>query len=660
MAGRTRASLRSWLPRAVLEAMFPPDPGMLRLRAAFAATLAAVLTFFLVVLLGEVVAVPIADRILGFAIGLFIAANLRDPTLRQRLGTIALTWGAGGVATALASVLLPFPLAAAAIVPPLMFVVIAGAARGPRYALIGIVSLIAYFIGLVTRQPPDTLPLRLLVLLLAAGDAALVRLVLLPDRPLAELARLRRAIHGGVVRVLGDIAAAVAAGQWTASTRAALRVDLDRFAEVVMLAQARVAALATQLPGRGGLWLHLLQVELATERAARVALEDLGAAADRPALGAMLAALQRDDALPPAAPAAPLATALTLLDQVIGAARAASTGAAPDAAAAPPPPAPVPALRPALQTAIATAAAIVGGELVSPNRWYWAAFAAFIMFQGTRSRTESIAKGAQFMAGTLAGVLAGMLLATALSGQQIATMTAIVVAVFLAFQANLAAYGTMVFWITVILGLVFGMLGYFTPDLLLLRLKETAVGALCGALVAGLVLVRREHDATARATAAFLGALAALVAGAGQALLGAPPAGDLAACILAAEQRFRELNAIARAEQLSLAGSRNEPLRRQMLLLEGCEQWARELGQFALRGVRIDDPAPSRAVRAAMGRIAATVPELVARRADPSAAAAVGSEPVGAWTQALEGSAADRAVRLLLRIDAALVNLASR
>ena len=40
-------------------------------------------------------------------------------------------------------------------------------------------------------------------------------------------------------------------------------------------------------------------------------------------------------------------------------------------------------------------------------------------------------------------------------------MAAIVAAVFLAFQANVAAYGTMVFWITVILGLMFGMLGFF-------------------------------------------------------------------------------------------------------------------------------------------------------------------------------------------------------
>src|SRR4029077_18507128 len=157
------------------------------------------------------------------------------------------------------------------------------------------------------------------------------------------------------------------------------------------------------------------------------------------------------------------------------------------APAAAPPPASVPQnLRSALQTAIATALAIAAGNLVSPNRWYWAAFAAFVMFQGTRSRGESLAKGAQLIIGTLGGVVFGMLLATLLSGHDLLTMTAIVAAVFLAFQANVAAYGAMVFWLTVIIGLLFGMLGFFAPELLLLRLEETAVGFVCGVLVASL------------------------------------------------------------------------------------------------------------------------------------------------------------------------------
>ena len=204
----------------------------------------------------------------------------------------------------------------------------------------------------------------------------------------------------------------------------------------------------------------------------------------------------------------------------------------PASAAAPPPPSGGPGLRSAVQTAIATALSIAAGDLVSPNRWYWAAFAAFVMFQGTRSRGESIIKGTQFVIGTLAGVVFGVLLGTLLFGHEILTMAAIVVAVFLAFQANVAAYGAMVFWITVILGLLFGMLGFFPPELLLLRLKESAVGAACGALVESLVLVRRERTAVEDATRAFLRALRESVDHAVRALLDGAPAPELAACVV--------------------------------------------------------------------------------------------------------------------------------
>ena len=37
----------------------------------------------------------------------------------------------------------------------------------------------------------------------------------------------------------------------------------------------------------------------------------------------------------------------------------------------------------AVQVGVATSLAIVGGELLSPSRWYWAVIAAFVVFAGT-------------------------------------------------------------------------------------------------------------------------------------------------------------------------------------------------------------------------------------------------------------------------------------
>jgi len=486
------------------------------------------------------------------------------------------------------------------------------------------------------------------VLLIAAAAAALIRLVLLPERPRAELERLHHAIHAGVARVLGRIAAAVAAGAWTAVTRRQLRQDVDRLDETVMLAQARAATIADEPTEDANPWLHLLTIELAIERTARAALQDLGEPADRKRLLDALTAMQRRIPAAGLPTEGQLGSALALLDHVLHEVpvRGPAPVAAPPAAAAPQ------GLRAALQTATATALAIAAGDLVSPNRWYWAAFAAFVMFQGTRSRGEALVKGTQFVLGTLGGVLFGMLAATALSGHEILSMAAIVAAVFLAFQANVVAYGRMVFWITVILGMLFGMLGFFPPDLLLLRLKETAVGCACGALVACLVLAVRGRSAVDNATRVFLRALGSAVDGAARALLTEVSPPDLAICILASEQRFRDLSTIAQSEHIGLTVTRDERQRRRMLVLEGCELWAREVGQIALQGSRLTDPALARTVREAVTRIDAVLARLIQPGSDQPAAPVTPEVPVE-----LQHDTLPRVARLLIRIEAALIHM---
>jgi uncharacterized membrane protein YccC len=622
------------------EFLFPPDPGTLRLLGALRATLAGTLTFFVMVLLGNVAPLPVTDRILGFGIALYIAASVRDATPRERLITIALAPFFAFAATAAATLLSDRPVGAATLLPVIMFAVAYAVQRGARRASLGTVALIAYFIGLVAHEPAATLPLRALVLLLAAGSAALIRCMLLPDRPQTELNRLRRAIHGEVLRLLDRIAAAVAAGRWTKRERWGVRREIARLDDMVMLAQARVGMPAF---GHDSEWLHLLTLEIGIERVVRVAANDLGTSAERGPLLAMLAALRQGAPLPAPPSHSRLAGALALLGRVVR--EAAHAGNAPIASA--PTAASTPDLRPAAQTAIATALAIVVGDLVSPARWYWAAFTAFAMFQGTRSRGDSLLRGVQSLLGTLAGVIAGMLLATLLSGHELLTVAAIVVAVFFAFQANVAAYGAMVFWITVILGLMFGMLGFFPPDLLLLRLKETAAGAACGAAVASLVLARGERAAIEEALAAVLRALGQSVDGAVRGLLDDHPPADLASRILAAEQRGREMMAIAQSWGAGLAPGRNAPLHRRVLVLEGCELWARELGQMALQGARVQDPPMVLLAREAAESIGAAIERL-----------AKGELPISV-TSPSPSEDLPIAVRLLLRIQFALVHMSS-
>lgn len=636
--------------RAVIDSLFPPDPGSLRLIAAARATLAGVLTILLVLLLGRVADVPVTDRVLGFAIAMFLAAMARDATTRGKLTTVAMAALAAGATTTLGSLLVDLPRMAAVVMPPLVFLVVSYAARGPRYATIGTAALVAYIVALVAKQPAETIPVRWLILLVAAGNAAFVCGVLMPESGHADRARLRRAIHQRVGGIAELIASAVTAGRWEPESAAALRRQVHLLGEEVMLAQSRLPAVADRAAGGGDRWLDLLAIRLAAERVARVAEQDLGAPADRATLLKQLAVL-RGGAAAQAEPAAdqaadtPLAAVLCALQHSL----AQPGGKQPDVAASASPVVAAPGWRPGLQAALATALAIAVSEWLLPDRWYWAAFAALVMFQGTRSRGESLAKGLAFIAGTSAGLVAGVLLATLLSDNHVVSVAAVLIAVFFAFQANVAAYGVMVFWITIILGLVFGMLGYFTPAVLELRLGEAVVGVACGALVASLILVRQDRTVAHRATTDFLQALGRLVDRAAAVLLNGSSSADLPALLTAAEQRFAELHTIA--QQSMFQSPRDSELRQRLLLLEACDDWARELGAIALTGGRITKPGLAASARRAASGVATSISRF--DQPDPTHAGAARS---GNDAVAPVEDPQTQATRLLLRLDATLAS----
>jgi hypothetical protein len=116
----------------------------------------------------------------------------------------------------------------------------------------------------------------------------------------------------------------------------------------------------------------------------------------------------------------------------------------------------------------------------------------------------------------------------------------------------------------------------------------------------------------------------------------------LTARILAAEQRFRDLCAITHFEQAGLVVSRNELLRRRMLL-EACEQWARELGEISLQSVLLDHPALARLARETVARTDITLPNLIDRLANQSGVSPLAGEPREDLGQRLHHDLSERA-----------------
>ncbi len=151
--------------------------------------------------------------------------------------------------------------------------------------------------------------------------------------------------------------------------------------------------------------------------------------------------------------------------------------------------------RQAVQVGVATSLAIVVGELISSDRWYWAVIAAFVVFAGASSRGDVLSRGWERVLGTAGGVVAGMGLALLVGGNLVLSLVLLFACVFLALYLVRISQAMMAFWITAVLALLYGVIGQFSVQTLLLRVEETAVGGALGMLAAFLVLPTRSRTA---------------------------------------------------------------------------------------------------------------------------------------------------------------------
>ncbi|MBW1596222.1 FUSC family protein [Streptomyces sp. JJ38] len=171
----------------------------------------------------------------------------------------------------------------------------------------------------------------------------------------------------------------------------------------------------------------------------------------------------------------------------------------------PPPPVPPqgderglarPTTRQAVQATVACGVALLAGQALSDARWYWAVGAAWWIFVNTASRGETLVRGFRRVLGTVLGILAGLPIALPVDGALAPTALLVAVCVFGIFYTAPVSYSWMMFFVTVMVGLLYGLLGVLDSGLLVLRVGETLVGALGAALAVALVLPVTTHAAT--------------------------------------------------------------------------------------------------------------------------------------------------------------------
>ncbi|WP_086563601.1 FUSC family protein [Streptomyces africanus] len=152
--------------------------------------------------------------------------------------------------------------------------------------------------------------------------------------------------------------------------------------------------------------------------------------------------------------------------------------------------------RQAVQATAGAGFALLVGQLVSGQRWYWAVGATWWIFVNTTSRGETLVRGFRRLLGTVIGIAVGLLVALPVHGDPTVTAVLAAACVFGIFYTAAVSYTWMMLWVTLLAGLLYGLLGVLGPGLLALRLAETGVGALGAALAVIFILPVTTHSIT--------------------------------------------------------------------------------------------------------------------------------------------------------------------
>ena len=540
------------------------DPGLVRLRLATGALLSIVLALALAVTLqrltGEQPTVVIMAAVLAMVSN--IAVN--EAAVERIRVTTALLVLPATTAVALGTVLAPHRIVADVVFVAIMVAAVYIRRFGPRGFAIGMAAVMAYFFSQFLGAQVDALPWLVLTAAFGVGSAWLVRGYLFAEKPEQTLERLVRAFRARVHTLIFAVAELLdEEDEDTEDERREVGRRRTRLNETALL----IAEHLERRDEERELEVYVIDAELAAERladTARYLVVTSGRPPDAlrcPLLAALraLGAATATGTAPARVPAlleaaqhrvAPLvdeveglgddgqrvAFAVTrLADALVEGRKHHPTAPADDAApttgdenAEPDADAARPGLalttRQAIQVGVATSLAIIGGELLSPSRWYWAVIAAFIVFAGTSSRGDVLTRGRDRVIGTIGGVVAGMGLAFVVDGAVVPTLVLLLICLFLAIYTARVSPGLLAFWITALLALLYGLIGQFSVETLVLRIEETAIGATLGMLAGFLILPTGTREAFGTALDEVVAATYAVLDASVDRVLGRPVA----------------------------------------------------------------------------------------------------------------------------------------
>lgn len=505
------------------------DQGLLRLQLAARGTLSVFLTTLAAVLAGRWLHFSPVECAGGITLSMMAPFLMREPTRQQRQRTLSMLVLPAIAATVGTTLLHGHGQAGDSVFLVLVFLCFLLGPLSPRAIGVGLVAVITTYVGLYLELPPATLPLQAASLILAVPIIALACFVVIPMDAAATLRRSLGAVQARAAQIIRQ--ADDFSGRPTPEAGARLRRAVMQLNQAALIADDQLAFFEPATAG--AVRSRLVDVELWTARLAHhletAHLENanldnrwsgrLSLHARRIARGGRYSTESSHFQ-----PGTLIGTIVGLGQAVHGLGQALQEQR-PNrpTPAAPPPPGPL-AWRLATRVTLAAGIAMAGGMALSPQRWFWAVITVYVVFLNVRSRGETIYKGIQRLAGTLLGIVSGLLIALSFSGDGTLETITLLLSIFGMYYFFLTSYTLGIFFVTVMLGLLYGMLGAPLESVLLLRLEETAIGAAAAIFVAAFVLpeptraqIRRSGQSVLAALAAAMQASARMLQGDGSA-----------------------------------------------------------------------------------------------------------------------------------------------
>ncbi|MGW5723092.1 FUSC family protein [Amycolatopsis sp. NPDC003865] len=508
---------------AALDRLAAADPGLVRLRLAGSAVLGIVLA--VAALLPA--HVPLTVMLVGAIAAMMTAFTVNDATPGGQAVTLVLAFLTGAASITVASLGSALPPMDSVVFVLLIFVAVYAQRFGARGTALGSIGFFLFFFPMFLQAHLAQVPQLLMALGVGVLANAVVRFVLLRHNAEAEFLRVRRAFRARLAAVVRAAEAHLAVNG-SDRTRKQLRHALAQLHECVLLIED-AAPDVVDARAADRLRRRAIEVELAVQWLTITVQRTCSAELDADVRDDLIARLARFRALMERDPrelplisqtgeysrmlvegsridehATPGDGVRKALAELALADDRAQRAAAPESTVDPlddhedDEPAPTFAYdnrtRSAIQAVVGGGLAVLGGELVSHQRWYWAVLTVFVVFIGASSAGATFVKGVRRLGGTLIGIVGGVLLALGVGGNTAATLALILVCVFGMVYTARVSQVVMAFFITSMLGLLYSLLGTFSLEVLWIRVAETAVGATAGILAAVVIVPVRTRS----------------------------------------------------------------------------------------------------------------------------------------------------------------------